>query len=525
MAEMEDRLLGMIKASPAALRLTGIRTARQPDCERRLRLRTFALMGYRAIAQPSCQHVSEIADVAAAIMDRQQPGGLAILNARHLLGTMMLEELVVACGGAESGPFTKVYLAPRATEWLCGGKPSLGYLTIAKMIGINLLDEPSPSARTTPKDFVQGLRRGFPSLTPRELFDKLGRRGYVGQEQARRALCLAAYRHVLRLGRIYVEGLPAETMPRENILLRGPTGSGKSLLAKMLFEDILGLPCVIADTTTFSETGYVGEDVSSILTRLIGTHGAAIGEMGIVVLDEIDKIADPSGAEGGRSMVSRQGVQRGLLRLLEPGIVEVPTELGAHPYRCPRVSFNTANLLWVGCGAFSNFAKAVQRPVGFGAERGRRDGEGTAGASAMASYGIMHELYGRFGIDVELRPLDRPQMRDILERSVVARDRKELAAAGIGLLVEDGALEALVDRAVARGTGARGLQAEMISSLQDAAFEVYSAEGRDRLVRLYSDGGAVRWEVGTRPQDAKTRIEEVAALVIRDEDQNAAAGQ
>jgi ATP-dependent Clp protease ATP-binding subunit ClpX len=500
--------------------------AHNDDPDARLRLRIFSFLAFRTLGHPMPQPVNEISEIATVVMDRQLPPGEALLRARDTIGRLCAEEVLVAssCEGDQS--FTKVALPPRAIEYASGGRRSLGFLTLQKLVAGVPLDDlvnrappqakpPRNTDRSDPKDFVTGLLRDFPTLTPRHLYEELGRRGYVGQEEARRSLSLAAYRHVVRLKRIYVDGAESSELARDNILLRGPTGSGKSLMAHLLFSDILKLPSIAADMTTFSETGYIGEDLTGILTRAVLTYGAPVAEIAVIVLDEIDKIAD-SGMGGGRTMVSRHGVQRGLLKLLEPGIVEVPTELGTHPYRCKRVPIRTGNLLWIGCGAFSGLDRSGSHrpPMGFVTPKtGLPPQRRSAGASDMAIYGILPELYGRFSIETELAPLSRDQQRLILAQNVITRYSRELASAGIALVVEAGAIDLLLDRADDRGTGARGLQAEMVAALQDAAFDAYSTTGDGRVIRVYTEGDVLRWEIDKRSSTAaKVTFADIAAM-------------
>jgi ATP-dependent Clp protease ATP-binding subunit ClpX len=514
---VEDQLLNTLKSNATARTMVGIGTAGLDDPERRLRIRVVAVLACRAM-RDSMLLDADVGEVAIAAMDPRLPPAEALLVARHGVGLMIADGILQA---RHDGPHMwnpRVSLAGRTLLWLSGGNSSMALITPQRLAsagrrGGERKTEGETDERSDPKAFVAKLLRECPSLSPRFLYDELGRRGYVGQEAARRAMALAAFRHVIRLRRTYLDGVAAGKVPRENVLVRGPTGSGKTLLASALFGDILRLPCVVADMTTFTESGYVGDDAVNILVRMVASHGV-LGEVGVCVLDEIDKIAD-AGIGGGRTSVSRHGVQRSLLKLLEPGTVEVPTELGVHPYHCRRVAFNTANLLWVGCGAFSGLQRFARRrkPVGFGAdERDLRPDEEAACASDMASYGILPELLGRFPIDIELSPLERHQLRDILDRNVIGQYQKELATSGIALQVESGAIELLVDRAMARGTGARGLQAEMIAALNDAAFEAYSATGRDRMIRLHADGGGVRWDIGKCTASAKVSLEQLVVL-------------
>jgi len=238
MGAVEARLFDMVRANQTARRLIGIRDRGQDESERRVRLRVFALLAFRALGQPCSQPVSEISDLAAACMDTKLPPGEAVLRARTVIGAMSVEDLVVARG--EDGLINRARLPDRAMEWISAR--GLGFLTVAKLVGAVLPDEKVDAKRSDPKAFVADLLRRSPALTPKFLFDELARRGYVGQEAARRRMSLAAYRHVARLRRIYIDGVPPESLPRENIMVRGPTGCGKTMLASTLFGGILRIP-------------------------------------------------------------------------------------------------------------------------------------------------------------------------------------------------------------------------------------------------------------------------------------------
>ena len=463
---------------------------------------------------------ADVMRIAAACSADGSPAEM--LETRRVIACLGVQGVVTVDGN--SGFIARLQLSKSFQAMLLGGAQCVPYLSDESFFDHKVDKERKAaglgaraaknSAINEPKAFLADLQQRFPVLTPRMLFEELERRGYVGQEDARRKMCLAAFRHLTRLRRIYVDGVAPDTLPRSNILLCGPTGSGKTLLLNTLFCEILKFPCIVADMTTFSETGFIGEDLSSMLTRLVCSYGVPIGEMAAVGMDEFDKLAEPGGADGGRSMVSRHGVQRGLLKLLEPGIAEVPTELGGHPYRSKRVPFKTGNLLWVGCGAFSGFKRdyGKRHPLGFGSKGNQMLQGGAARSVDMAAYGVLPELYGRFGIDVELARLSRDQMRSILDQNVVTQYRREFAVSGISLLVEPDVADLLVDKAIERDTGARGIQAELAASLQDAAFEAFSSGDKDQMVRLYAADGSVRWEVGKRPASAKMTPEDIAAI-------------
>lgn len=334
--------------------------------------------------------------------------------------------------------------------------------------------------------------RDLPEPTPRALYAQLEELGYRGQEVARRALCLMAYRHVRRIKRLHLEGADRNELPRKtNVMLVGPTGSGKTYLVELLFQKLLKLPVALVDITTYSETGYVGQDPSAILTRLVhaaedNPHLAAIG---VVCLDEIDKIASGQNSAvfagaGTTKDVTGLGVQRELLKMLEATEMVVPLDYGHTSYG-DHVMMSTADVAFVACGAFSGFQQVARR-------RGTRDALGfgktpprSADPDAIAvdfapeqvdtvanfqAYGFLPELIARFTRIVPFRALDAGTLKDILRTDVVARVAREFKAEGLGLVVDEAVLDHLVAQALRRETGARGLVASLSHQLEDVAF-------------------------------------------------------
>jgi len=442
----------------------------------------------------------------------------AALAADELAGALRARQAVAEL--LLSGPLTidgeQVRLSDALLDYISGGNMVLTPgLTETELRQQLIQRESSSKAEQAAIKGIEGFTKyikSIPVLTPAEMDDEIVKCSYVGQEQVRRSFCLSAYRHVQRLRRLFLMGVKSELLPeRENLLLWGPTGCGKTHLVELLFG-LLKIPTVVTDLTCYSETGYVGQSVESICTRLIhASRGSVpIAQTGIVLMDEIDKIAGVGGnstmfgGERSNKDVSGMGVQRGLLKLLEPSVVEVPLRLGALAGgRDKTVPFRTRDVLWIGAGAFSGFDRLLkdQTPIGF---RERQDGRALGGidptnAQAFHRYGIQPELFGRFGCVLRFEDLSREQLRNILEQTTIRRYTNELALDNIQLDVSPGVASLLVDQCMARGTGARGLAASMVGILNNALFDLYSTKRQGRKLVLYVEDGMVRWEVRSAP--------------------------
>jgi ATP-dependent Clp protease ATP-binding subunit ClpX len=373
----------------------------------------------------------------------------------------------------------------------------------------------------------------LPVLSPREIYRRLEELGYRGQAEARRALALMAYRHVRRIKRIYVDGVKREhLLPKSNTLLIGPTGCGKTFLVELLFQQILHLPTVIIDITTYSETGYVGQDPGTILTRLL--HAAddnpLLAAVGIVCLDEFDKIASGQNnavfaGAGTTKDVTGLGVQRELLKMLEASEVVVPLDL-THSSFDDHVLMSTADVAFIAAGAFSGFHQLARRraagdSIGFG-----RTPQGTTDAVAVSytpdeveqvanfqAYGFLPELLARFSRFVPFQALDAATLTDILKSNVIDRLTREFEEEGFELQVEEPVIQQIVAESLKRETGARGLQQVLTRHIENAAFESF-AEASSGRVRVYLDSGSIKVEAdvqGERPKDedpGKTSPEE-----------------